>query len=191
MSHRISLIAGPLDSVRRLCGREHSCRLFAPPVGRPFAAAPVSIGGEPNVPGWVGAELHGKALVLPTADMARAEAASAGGALAYLETDYSAGSGYQAATLWMDGALVFGPEIAWIGEIGWPVSRALEAMGVKVEDADAYAAFGLGDIRSHAEIVETWPEIKEDRVEAPISERPKAASAKEPWWLRFLGPGLD
>lgn len=191
MSHRISLIVGPLESVRRLCGSEPGCRLFSPPIGAPFAVAPVSIGDQDNVPGWIGAALDGRALALPAADMARAEAASVGGALAYVETAYAAGLGYQAAALWMNGALVFGPEIAWIGEIGWPVSRALDGIGMKVAGGDAYAAFGLGEVRSSADIVETWPEITDGQAAAPTAARPKTESAKEPWWLRFLGPRLD
>ncbi|MBS0296035.1 MAG: hypothetical protein JSR45_06950 [Proteobacteria bacterium] len=191
MSHRVSLIVGPVESVRGLCGPEPGCRLFSPPLAVAFAVAPVTVGDSANVPGWIGAELNGRALTLPETDMRRLAAASARGALAYVETDYNAGAGYQAAALWMDGALAFGPEIAWIGEIGWPISRALDGMGVRADGGDAYAAFGLGEVRSHADILETWPEITGDRVAAPAPGRPKTASAKEPWWLRFLGPRLD
>jgi hypothetical protein len=191
MSHRVSLIVGPLESVRRLCGPESGARLFAPPMGEAFAVAPVTLGDADNVPGWIGARLEGKAFELPAADMARAQAASVGGALAYAETDYNAGCGYQAAALWVDGALKFEPEIAWIGEVGWPISRALDAMGLNAGKGDAYAACGLGSVRSHADIVETWPEITGELLVAAPASRTRPAAAKEPWWLRWLGPGLD
>jgi hypothetical protein len=40
-------------------------------------------------------------------------AASLGGSLAYLQTDYFGGQGWQGSVLWIDGKLVLRPEEMW------------------------------------------------------------------------------
>ena|SRR5262245_24042472 len=68
--------------------------------------------------------------------------ASRGGALMYFETDYFGGQGTQAAAVFQDGALVFGPESAELG----PINAALQLLGVRIAPpaVDEFDTVGLG-----------------------------------------------
>jgi hypothetical protein len=84
--------------------------------------------------------------VLPEPLRQLLEAASADGAIAYLEADFFGGDGDQVARVWKDGKLVFGP--VWLDDApgaGTPISQALREMGV-VRDSgvDEFDAVRLG-----------------------------------------------
>ena len=62
------------------------------------------------------------------------------GPVAYVETEYWGGVGHQAAAVWKDGRLSFGPEKQDIG----PINTALKHLGVSEEGARvAFEAVGL------------------------------------------------
>lgn len=70
---------------------------------------------------------------------------SADGPVAYIETEYFGGAGDQAAAVWKDRELAFGPEKQEIG----PINAALAHLGVTTEgDRDAFEAVGLHRHRS-------------------------------------------
>lgn len=100
-----------------------------------------------------------EAVRLSSGDMAFAAAASAAGPLAYLETNYFGGMGFQSAALWNGGRLVIRPSklnVALDGPVAWserPINRVLAAMGVvRVEARDEFDSFGLGFYRSNESI---------------------------------------
>jgi len=71
---------------------------------------------------------------------------SAGGAVAYFETDYWGGEGKQAAMLWERGEIVYGPAKATLG----PINDVLRRMGVGRGTAqDEFDAVGLGRCRDN------------------------------------------
>lgn len=71
---------------------------------------------------------------------------SAGGAVAYVETDYFGGEGEQAAVLWENGEVVYEP---YKGKLG-PINDVLRRMGVARGDGlDQFDAVGLGRHRSN------------------------------------------
>lgn len=83
------------------------------------------------------------------------------GPIAYVETEYFAGSGSQGAILWNEGQVVLGPlhhndEII-DGHVvvpmlqGMPINRVLRAMGVRRSEHDEFDSLGLGEIRDLGE----------------------------------------
>ena len=105
-------------------------------------------------------------------DAALAEATAAGGALAYVETEYFGGTGGQSAMSFVDGRVKMEPARAqWAG----PINQALRGIGVVPEaDNDAFDTIGLGERRQMddygpegpvrlrgAEPVETAPPVVE------------------------------
>lgn len=104
-------------------------------------------------------EWRAGAVRLSDGDMAFAARASERGPLAYLETNYFGGAGFQAAALWKDGSLVLAPVVlnvivhAGIPPSTWPINTALRLMGLAThEDKDEFDSFGLGFYRSNADI---------------------------------------
>jgi hypothetical protein len=79
-------------------------------------------------------------------------AVSRGGTLMYFQTDYFGGVGTQAAVVFRDGALVFGPASAERG----PINAALRLLGVRVTPpaVDEFDTVGLGRHRD----TEDWLE---------------------------------
>ena len=77
-------------------------------------------------------------------------AASRGAAIMYFETEYFGGCGAQAAVLFQDGELIFGPAAAKFG----PINGALKLLGVRAEPParDEFETVGLGRHRT----VEDW-----------------------------------
>lgn len=98
---------------------------------------------------------------LSSGDMAFAAGASKAGALAYLETNYFGGLGFQSCVLWRDGALEIAPRQLDIARDGSfpsaerPINRALAALGVeRIDGKDEFDSFGLGFYRSNDAIWE-------------------------------------
>lgn len=80
------------------------------------------------------------------------EAASTGGPLVYVETEYFGGAGHQAAMVVRDGqcaSMASTDEEAPIGDDAKPISTALRTIGVERGAAyDEFDAIGLGRFRS-------------------------------------------
>ncbi len=100
-------------------------------------------------------------LQLSSGDIAFAARASAGTALAYIETEYFGGMGSQAAVLWEHGALRLGPAVMTAYEARkrpqklWPINAALRALGIEATDTDdEFQSFGLANFRSNDAIRE-------------------------------------
>jgi hypothetical protein len=70
------------------------------------------------------------------------------GPVAYIETDYSGGTGAQAAVVWASGNLLMPPTLAETG----PINAALGLLGVQVDaSCDEFDAVGLGVHRRTAD----------------------------------------
>ncbi len=66
--------------------------------------------------------------------------------VAYVETDYFGGAGTQAAAVWRDGVLAWGPEKASPG----PINGALRLLGARArEGTDEFESVGLHRFRSN------------------------------------------
>ncbi|MEW5847773.1 MAG: hypothetical protein AB2A00_03125 [Myxococcota bacterium] len=92
----------------------------------------------------------------------RLEAASRAGAVAYLETEYFAGLGKQAAAVWRGGTLVFGPVIddetsgVRMPLHHKPINTALRMLGVTTRgEMDEFDSLQLGAARMNKE----WAEL--------------------------------
>ena len=73
------------------------------------------------------------------------------GPVAYIETEYWAGEGEQAALLWERGEIVYGPVKAALG----PINDVLRRMGVERGDHhDEFDAVGLGLYRDNEDWIE-------------------------------------
>lgn len=75
--------------------------------------------------------------------------ASRSGIIAYIETEYFGGHGFQGAAVYAQGAVLLEPEMAK-GDV---INRALNLLGVRVSKRhrDAFDAVGLGDYRSNGD----------------------------------------
>jgi hypothetical protein len=78
--------------------------------------------------------------------------ASSGKLITYIETEYFGGEGVQAAIVFENGKIIFGPKQADIG----PINNALKKMGVSKEPAcrDEFESIGLASFRSCDEILD-------------------------------------
>lgn len=94
--------------------------------------------------------------------------------VAYIQTDYFGGRGTQAAAVWSQGRIIFGPEktgdgvplesgsinrALWVLGVrlvhGRPIDRALKALGVRTRwPLDEFDAIGLGRYRSNEDWIE-------------------------------------
>lgn len=97
---------------------------------------------------------------LTNTDMSFAARASAGGALAYIQTAYFGGAGSQSAALWIGGALAMKPAQLEQQAAGnraratWPINAALRGLGLQsAAGLDEFDSFGLGHYRTHADIL--------------------------------------
>ena len=79
---------------------------------------------------------------------------SAGGAAAFIDTNYFGGDGNQGAIAARDGSIVFGPRTAPSGV----VNQALRLLGVtcQKDDFDEFDALGLGRFRDNAKIIRAY-----------------------------------
>jgi hypothetical protein len=75
--------------------------------------------------------------------------ASASGMIAYVESEYFGGAGYQAVVVWRDEAEMMGPFLAYKFPVHeMPINRALRMLGVQIKDAaDEFDTLGLGACR--------------------------------------------
>ncbi|MQA14305.1 MAG: hypothetical protein GEV09_09070 [Pseudonocardiaceae bacterium] len=81
--------------------------------------------------------------------------ASMAGPIAYIEADYIGRDGWQAAAVWSEDSIVYGPEYLHPTESfppgGAPITEALRRLGAtRVARADEFVAVGLGRHRNTA-----------------------------------------
>jgi hypothetical protein len=172
MSHEIQAFVGPIASLLRFCGASPNVRLFVAQSGQTLATAPIAsedfefidascCGG----PGWADGRI-----TISESDRERLARASQGGALAYVETNYFGVAGYQAAALWRDGELAFGPLTARAPDADrvQPINRASRELGVVATGGhNEFDSFGFGGVRSNRDIVEHWIEVGPPTPRAP------------------------
>jgi hypothetical protein len=72
------------------------------------------------------------------------------GPVAYVETHYFGGAGFQFAMAWNDGEIICPLEKSGIG----PINRALIAIGVEPLDGDAFDSIGLAAFRRIEAMIE-------------------------------------
>lgn len=110
-------------------------------------------------------------------DLALGAATEAGGALAYVETEYFGGTGGQSAMAFVDGHEAMAPQRSRGG--GGTINQALRAIGVRREgDKDEFDVIGLGERRS----------MEDYTPEGPVRLRPRQNALPEkgrglPVWL--------
>ena len=86
------------------------------------------------------------------------------GPVAYMEAEFFSGQGFQAAVVWHDRRVIFGPVVTsnepddegkqppWLPLDHWAIDRALRLLGVSAHGAgDEFDALGLGAHRSTEE----------------------------------------
>ena len=103
---------------------------------------------------------------LSSGDKAFAAKASQGAQLAYLETNFFGGAGFQGAAVWEDARLVMAPASIEVGAgtrrpiLIWPINTALKRIGIKpLAGADCFKTIGLHLYRSVDAIRATATEI--------------------------------
>jgi len=94
--------------------------------------------------------------LLTTTDAAFFMRASAGSALAWFETRQDAFGLWQAAAVWIDGAVAMRPNLLRAGENRprslRPVNAALRLVGIAAQGGDEFAALGLDAFESNEDI---------------------------------------
>ncbi|OYX47573.1 MAG: hypothetical protein B7Y90_12950 [Alphaproteobacteria bacterium 32-64-14] len=113
----------------------------------------------------------------PGLDAALAEATAAGGALAYVETEYFGGTGGQSAMAYADGLAKMEPARAqWAG----PINQALRRIGVAPEgETDAFDTIGLGERRHMADYEPEGPVRLRGGAAADAAVEPAVAPVAE------------
>lgn len=166
MGHNISLFYGPLPPLRAIAAVSSLARVFALAPKAQFYALPLTEAVRDDVHARLGTgDWLENGPMLTSTDMALAARASRGAALAYVETDYSGGTGRQNAVLWRDGALVLQPaELAFETTRPvslWPINAVLRALGVVASaGSDEFEAAGLASWRSNDHIAEGAQQLR-------------------------------
>ncbi len=163
MGHCVRLFIGPLVALRGLAAAAPAhARAHAIEASERFPVLPLT---EDLHEAWHAAYGTGDWLalgpMLTSTDLAHAERASRGSALAYVETDYFGGRGRQCAVLWRDGALVLKPA-ALASDEGRalppalrPINAALRGLGITAAPGlDEFDTLGLARWRSNEAILE-------------------------------------
>jgi hypothetical protein len=112
--------------------------------------------------GPAGHRLHPDVWALTDALAALAAELSATGTVVFVETDYIGGPGRQAAAVWADGRLTFGPVLTGDESIigTGAIDQALGWLGVTGdEQRDAFDELGLGRFRRSTDVLELADEL--------------------------------
>lgn len=165
MSHSVRLFAGPRLALRPFLEAVPNTRIYALTREAPAFVLPVEdnvldrLHARNGTGEWLDSPTHPDTAPprLTTTDLAFAAHASVGSALAYLETEYFGGQGWQSAAVWIDGQLAMRPALAHSGERRapklLPINGALRMLGVEANYAhpadDEFSRFGLPDFRDH------------------------------------------
>ena len=147
----------------RFANEDRRVHLLAPPLARDGASALlILLHGRYGTGEWLEQPTHPDAAppCLTSTDLAFAATASVGTGLAYLETNYFGGAGWQSAAVWIDGRLAMRPALVHASEARppklWPINGALRLLGVSASYArladDEFTAFGLPAFRDHSAI---------------------------------------
>ena len=163
MSHELELFVGTRATLERLQTRWPDAQPYRPTPQAKFAVLPImdwqayehaQAEGLRVPEGWA------EPTDLTPAELEDLAAFSVGAALAYVQTNYFGGRGWQGAILWRDGTCVYGPEVMWADDEGgrpsaeWPINRALRGLGVQSwPGRDEFATLGLG-YRSYRDLIE-------------------------------------
>lgn len=169
MPHAITLFAGSRAALRpfvelvpgtTIYALTPAATVFVLPVGEALLDALHDRNGTGE---WLDEPTHplGAPPRLTTRDVAFAAQASRDTALAYLETCYQGGNGWQSAAVWIDGGMAMRPALAHTSEHRpaklLPINGALRLLGITARyaapDDDEFTVFGLADYRSNARIL--------------------------------------
>jgi hypothetical protein len=148
--------AGTTTTLIRLRELWRHCRIFRLAPRTDLAFLPI-LGMDSNAADVEPEDYWGEKCFFPS-DISAFARYSTDASLAWLKACSNGGAGYQAAILWVGGAHVFGPDVRWWDDdvppgTGWPIDRALHALGVRPTDRDdEFSVFGLG-YRTHKDIV--------------------------------------
>lgn len=160
MSHNIRLFVGRARVLDAIAALNPLAQMFALTPAAEILALPLDDDLHDALHRVYGTgEWRREPPLLSTGDMTFAAGVSVAGPLAFIETRYFGGGGYQAAVLWQDGATIFGPHMMKAADQErraaslWPVNAALRSMGIVAgEGHDEFHAFGLGFYRSNEDV---------------------------------------
>jgi hypothetical protein len=155
VSHRISGFIGQLDTLRNAASVLDEGRVVPLASGFGFLPLIERLKAEADPGPFQGLRLTGR-LAAWAAEQSRRSP------LAYIETEYWAGQGYQGGVVWASGSVTLGPLVTSNEGPDPPplpleraVNRAVRALGVTRGDAfDEFAALGLGRYRSNHDWLE-------------------------------------
>ncbi len=167
MSHRLQLFYGPLVVLRRYRQIVPEVRVFALTPQTQFFAMPLDDNLRDKLHASYGTgDWAESGPELSSGDKAFAAKASQGAQLAYLETDFFGGAGFQGAAVWEDARLVVAPASIEFGADTrrpisiWPINTALKRMGIKpLAGSDCFETIGLQHYRTADAIRDTATEI--------------------------------
>ena len=159
MAHHLQLFVGHPEVLRRYVDLSPRVQLYRLTPAAELAVALIDDEIQDALHKIYGTGEWLDALRLTTSDMAFAAETSLRGPLAYLETDYAAGEGRQAAATWAGGALSLRPVAMAVDQgLGrpaatWPINGALRALGVIAQPGrDAFETFGLDLYRTFEDV---------------------------------------
>ena len=166
--HRLALLVGPKAALRAVLSRVPMARAVALTPDASVFAVPLTeaVYEDLHAANGTGEWLEFGSLsagpLLTTTDAAFALQASKGSALAWIATDFAETEGWQAAAVWIDGALAMRPSVLGHHEtrapVLSPINTALRMLGITALGAgpgqDELSAFGLSRYRSNSAILE-------------------------------------
>jgi hypothetical protein len=170
MGHRLRLFAGPKAALRPIAAVSPHARAFAlTPLASVFVVPLTDdlhddLHRHNGTGEWLDFNNQMSAPLFTTTDMAFAARASAGSALAWLETNYFGGRGEQIAAVWIGGALHMKPTVMRDDEARHvslrpaslrPINVAMRLFGIVAAspDQDEFDAFGLGSVLTNEDLV--------------------------------------
>ena len=164
MGHSVKLFAGTASSLRPFLELSPEARLYLLTQDADIAVLPYdeAVHDALHRRFGTGDWPKNQRLRLSTTDQTFAAECSARSPLAYLETDYFGGTGWQSAALWQLGRLAVGPTSLQTGGDSptrapslWPINVVLRALGVRASgDTDEFSTFGIDLYRSNDDIHE-------------------------------------
>lgn len=169
MSHAVSLFVGPLPALRVIAAASPRARIFALSASASAASylvLPLTEDVHDDIHAAFGTgDWLDNGPMLSSSDLALAQRASRGTALAYVETDYFGGQGRQNAVLWRDGTLVLQPAELPSGSSRsrslWPINAVLRGLGVSAAlGHDEFDTLGVGRWRSNEAIIAEAVEVR-------------------------------
>lgn len=161
VTHAVRLFVGPPLVLARFRDLAPTARIYALTAGSDLPVLPFDDDVQDALHRVIGTGDYPEeaASALSTTDLAFALTASHLGPLAYVETDYTAAAGTQAAAFWTAGHLAMPPTVVDTATAlsrppaFWPINAALRALGIRATPpSDEFTTFGLRAWTSNAEI---------------------------------------